>query len=364
MAAKQFTEKMVVSDKLTAGNFASMKGAPASELIITDHLPDDMQLDAAVNSDAVASDVAAVDQPLLMAKADIELSPSESAGVVVSDADFAYTDHIVSDIAEAVSDQSELVAMNSVQHISDNTVLAAETGSGMPWGWIGAGAVAGGVGGYLLSVGHGDSAGPVAQPEVHIIVEDVEIVEQTGSYITRAFFDINGNGVKDAEDSTEAFFGGLNDNVDLANNKVTIHFHDVPVAETGGNAKTVFGAAASAPLDFSGFTEDDLIELDMNAYFGDNAHRRDEQITLDTIYKTIDSFNMRIATELALISNKHGFIGTSYGPDSNSSGLIMGVVTADHVNLGYHLQAATFGAFNPVANPGHVDFVYYSHPLD
>jgi hypothetical protein len=253
MSLKQFTEKIVVSDKLTAGNFAPAKGAPVSELIIKDHLPDELPLDSTVDSDAVASDAAAVDQPLLMAKADIELSPvSEYSGAVASDADFTYADHITSEVAEFAADQPELLAMNTVQHIVDSTVLPTETGGGISWGWIGAGAVAGGVGGYLLALEHGDSAGPVAAAAetVHVVVE------KEGAFIDTANY-----GVRDAGEDTIADFG-VGGNADLEGKAVFVHFNDVIDSDP---KKAVFGSA-QGPLDFAGFGSDDKVEIDVSGF--------------------------------------------------------------------------------------------------
>ncbi len=246
--AKQFTEKVVASDKLVAGNFAPAKGASSKDLIMTDHLLDGVLIDHSANSETVASDLAAVDQPLLMAKADIELSASgESAGAVASDADFSYTDHITSDVAEIVSDQPELVAMNTVQHISDSTVQAAETGSGIYWGWIGAGAVAGGVGGYLLALDHGDSGAPAAGgPETLTVIVEHDI----------AYIDANQNGKFDEGTEVMAVFGA-GDNVHFVDNHVTVHFNDAPDA----------GA-----LDFSGFGADDKVEIDVSGFSHDVWH--------------------------------------------------------------------------------------------
>jgi hypothetical protein len=375
MALKQFTEKIVVSDKLTAANFAPAKGAPVSELIITDHLPVDMLLDAVVTSDAVASDLAAVDQPLLMAKADIEPSPvSEYSAAVISDADFAYTDHITSDVATFESDQPELVAMNVAEHIADNAILAAETGGGMPWGWIGAGAVAGGVGGYLLSVGHGDDAPAATVPEDEVRV----IVTGEG-----AFIDVNNDGILDDSDlGSDGYIPAdfsAGENAGLADHAVTIHFHEAPITDTSP-FKAAFGVApASGLLDFTGFSVNDMIEIDVNAYYSRWGHRTDisvaEQNAIDTVaklYTTSKLLNIIVATSHSWETSPDNtkvfpWIVAAGGVKGNN-GIGIGLASlTDSLNeytvLAEPELVALFpnGSYNPVAE-GKVEFVFL-HPM-
>ena len=241
--AKQFTEKIVVSHKLTVGNFPPAKGVSAKDLIIADHLQDGVLEDHSANSETVASDVAAVDQPLLMAKADIDAIASGESAAVVSDAVVTYTDHIAYDVAEVVSDQPELLAMNTVQHISDSAVLADENGGGgggIPWMWVGAAAVAGGGLGVALGSNHGgnDAAPAAGAPTVHVVVERFG-----------AFIDTDKDGMKDIDERTAAVFseGG---NADLVNDTVTVHFNNVPL-----NA-----------INLTGFTGDDKIQFDVGSF--------------------------------------------------------------------------------------------------
>lgn len=246
--AKQFTEKTVVTDKLTAGNFAPAKGAATKELIMTDHLLDGVVLEHSDNSEVITSDVAAVDQPLLMAKAEIEFSAGEPAsGVVVSDADVTYTDHIASDVAEVVSDQPELVAMNVVDQISESTVQAGSEAAagGIPWMWMGATAVAGGGLGLALGANQGNNDQPPAGEPAHQTEYAVHVVVERDG----AFIDNNENGVWDDGIDEEAIFAGELDNVHLANNSVLIHFNDVPLEA----------------LDLTGFRADDKLQFDVQA---------------------------------------------------------------------------------------------------
>ncbi len=248
--AKQFTEKIVVSDKLAAGNFPPAKGSSAKDLIMIDHLLDGVVLEHSDNSEVIASEVGAIDQPLLMAKADIELSASgESAGAVVSDADVTYTDHIASDVAEVVSDQAELVAMNVVDQISESSVQAGSEAAagGIPWMWMGATAVAGGGLGLALGANQGDNNQPPAGEPAHQTEYAVHVVvERDGAYI-----DNNENGVWDDGIDEEAVFDGSDpDTVGLlANNSVLIHFNDVPLEA----------------LDLTGFRADDKLQFDVQA---------------------------------------------------------------------------------------------------
>lgn len=244
--AKQFTEKTVVTDKLTAGNFAPVKGATTKDLIVIDHLLDGVVLENSDNSEVIASDVASIDQPLLMAKAEIELSASgESAGAVASDADFTYTDHITSDVAEFATDQPELLAMNTEQHIYDSAVLADDNagGGGIPWMWVGAAAVAGGGLGVALGSNHGgDNAAPAAGAPVDSTVHVV--VERFG-----AFIDTDKDGMKDLSETTAADFSNAG-NADLVHDTVTVHFNNVPL-----NA-----------INLTGFTEDDKVQFDVGSF--------------------------------------------------------------------------------------------------
>lgn len=242
--AKQFTEKMVVSDKLVLGNFGPMMGVSDSKPMIIDHLLDGIVTDSAVASDAIASDVAAVDQPLLMAKADIEIGEHASSSIA-SDADITYTDHISSDLAEAVSDQHELVAMNTIQHITDSTVLAEENAAGaggIPWMWMGAAAIAGGGLGVAFGANHGgnDAAPAAASVDLGHIV-----VEREG-----AFVDVNADGIHQTDGNEVAISNAdLSAKLEANDVAVTIHFNDVPMEA----------------INLTGFGEDDKIQFDVTA---------------------------------------------------------------------------------------------------
>jgi hypothetical protein len=234
---------MVASGKLTLGTFATIKGASASNLLLKDHLPDELPLEAVPVSGTSSSDISAVEQPLLMAKADIEIGEPAS-GAVVSDADVAYTDHISSDVAEIVSDQPELVAMNTVQHLTNSAVLADENatgGGGIPWMWMGAAAIAGGGLGVAFGANHGgNDAVPVAapvDPTVHVVVERFG-----------AFIDTDKDGMKDLRETTAAVFSE-GENADLVNDAVVVHFNNVPLDA----------------IDLTGFTEDDKVRFDVGS---------------------------------------------------------------------------------------------------
>ena len=71
------------------------------------------------------------------------------------------------------------------------------------------------------------------------------VVDSTGAWL-----DVNANGILDIEDTTAADFTAATGNIDLAANPITIHFNDVP----------------DTPLDLTGFTSDDKIEIDVPAF--------------------------------------------------------------------------------------------------
>lgn len=227
MTAQQSREKMVVSDKFTAGKVLEK---------VAQH--EEIPADGALISDQVVSDAVAADQPLLMAKADIELAVAdESTGsAVLSDADVVYTDHITAAADAAVSEQPELVAMNSVQHITDNSVQAAEVAAveGSSWMWVGAAAAVGG--GLGIAVGSNSGKETPVAPSLDVSV----VVERDG-----AFIDTNANGVRDAGENTHANFqSGI---ADLEDKHVTVHFNDVPLDA----------------INLTGFGADDKIQIDV-----------------------------------------------------------------------------------------------------
>jgi VCBS repeat-containing protein len=84
------------------------------------------------------------------------------------------------------------------------------------------------------------------------------VVEADGAYI-----DTNANGVHDSAESQRAFNASTGaDLIDLAHNKVVVHFNDAP----------------TQALDFSGFNSDDRIEID-RAAFGANGWKANFQET-------------------------------------------------------------------------------------
>jgi hypothetical protein len=178
-----------------------------------------------------------------MAKADIEIGEPAS-GAVVSDADVAYTDHISSDVAEIVSDQPELVAMNTVQLISDSAVLAEENvtgGGGIPWMWVGAAAVAGGGLGVALGSNQGgNDAAPAAGTPVDSTVHVV--VERDGAYIDTNADDIGEIAVTGFQEGGNAWLAD-------PDHPVVVHFNDLPLEA----------------INLTGFGEDDKIQFDMTA---------------------------------------------------------------------------------------------------
>ena len=104
-------------------------------------------------------------------------------------------------------------------------------------------------GGHILMQGSNPSTPPkgnLTEPSPYIdFVDPVSVlhvlVESNGNYI-----DVDGDGIKDAGDTTSADFGA-NGSAHLATHAVTLHFLDMPVA----------------PLDLTGFGTDDRIVIDV-----------------------------------------------------------------------------------------------------
>lgn len=131
---------------------------------------------------------------------------------------------------------------------ASGAVAAGETG----WASLGGLALLGGVAGVggLMIADNGKNThdGPspsTVEPVVHVVV-DAE----------GAFIDTNADGIHDAGETTAAVFAA-HGNADLAANSVTVHFNDVPFA--------------TGPVDLTGFTMNDKIEIDVASFHGGNA---------------------------------------------------------------------------------------------
>lgn len=94
------------------------------------------------------------------------------------------------------------------------------------------------------------------------------VVESYGAYV-----DLNGNGIKDVEDTILADFTPGTGNVDLLLNPVVIHFNN---------------AIPLSPLNLSGFNSDDRIEIDVQAFI-DNGHNALNVLAVSGI-KTLNEF--------------------------------------------------------------------------
>lgn len=307
MATKQFNEKVVVSDKLAAGMVKVKTITP--EVIVSD----DVSVDGSATSDLVTPDVGSFDQPLLMAKADIETVGAESAsGAIISDADVTYTDHISSDVAEVATEQPELVAMNTVQHLTDSTVQVAEVGaaaavsSSVPWLAIGAGAAAGG--GILLAGGSHDTVAPVA--DTTPAVQDIHVVVARDG----AFIDTDNDGVRDDSELT-AIFGSDGDNVGLADHSVLIHFDDAPLDA----------------IDLTGFRADDKIEFDVQTMYNGNVFCESSNF-VSKLASTASHIVYGFSCDVSFIVNQHTSNVTDFNHNLHSGVYAMSVHAENSFN--------------------------------
>jgi len=101
---------------------------------------------------------------------------------------------------------------------------------------------------YDVQVTVTDTAGLTDVQDLAVTVTNINesvVVDSTGAWL-----DLNANGMLDAEDTTEADFTAGTGNIDLTANPITIHFNDIP----------------DTPLDLTGFTSDDKIEIDIPAF--------------------------------------------------------------------------------------------------
>ena len=127
-----------------------------------------------------------------------------------------------------------------------------------------------------------------------------------------AYIDLNGDGVKDANDTILADFTPETGNVDLALNPVVIHYNN---------------AIPSSPLNLSGFGSDDRIEIDVQAFI-DNGHNALNILAVSGV-KTLDNFrtaegmvsyssNSTTNISSKIVYNSHALIGSSGTFYSNS----------------------------------------------
>jgi len=127
----------------------------------------------------------------------------------------------------------------------------------------------------ILQPEHAPGSFPYRIWSISSFSNDHVVVESTG-----AFIDFNGNGIIDAEDVVAVDFTPMSGNVDLLNSAVTIHYNDL----------------LDTPLNLSGFGDDDLIQIDVEAFIK-NGHSGlallgdPAAITLDqfTTYSTVSA---------------------------------------------------------------------------